>query len=238
VDVTANVSGRSIGSVTGDVKDELSQVEFPLEYHAELLSDFSHQQDSQRRLMGFAIAAGIGIFLLLQAAFGSWRLAIISFLVLPVALVGGAVAAWLDGSTVTLATVAGLLAVLALTLRNVVLLLGRYRRLRTHDRVPLGLDLATRGAREVMVPVVMTAVTVAIVLLPAIVFGDISGQEIIEPMAWVIVGGLITSTLVSLFVLPALYLRFGPRQEPEPLDFGTEHPVAEPELATAGAGAS
>ncbi len=147
-------------------------------------------------------------------------------------------AAWLDGSTVTLATVAGLLAVLALTLRNVVLLLGRYRRLRTHERVPLGLDLATRGAREAMAPVVMTAVVTAIVMLPVILFGDISGQEIIEPMAWVIVGGLITSTLVSLFVLPALYLRFAPRQEPEPLDFGTEHEQVEPELVTASVGVS
>jgi Cu/Ag efflux pump CusA len=89
-----------------------------------------------------------------------------------------------------------------------------------------------------MPPVVMTAVTTAIVILPVILFGDISGQEILEPMAWVVVGGLITSTLVSLFVLPALYLRFAPRQEPEPLDFGTDHDQAAPELVTASAGVS
>ena len=211
-------------SVTSNVRDRLERVDFPLEYHAELLGDYSDQQDAQRRLLGFAIAAAIGIFLLLQAAFGSWRLAIITF-VIAAGRAGRrrAVAAWIDGGPMTLATVAGLLAVLALAAAQ-----------RRHAARPLsracghddGVAFRSR-ARSPRRPAspwarsVMTAVTTAIVLLPVIVFGDIAGQEL-DRSRWpvVIVGGLVTSTLVSLFVLPALYLRFGPPQEPEPLDSG------------------
>ncbi|MGD9704170.1 MAG: efflux RND transporter permease subunit [Acidimicrobiia bacterium] len=236
VDVTVDVSGRDLGSVTSDVKDQLAQVDFPLEYHAELLDDFSQQRDAQWRLVAFAIAATIGIFLLLQAAFGSWRLAIIAFATLTVALAGGAVAAWLDGGTATLASVAGLLALLALTQRSCVLLLGHARRLRTEEGMQLGVDLVTRAARESMPPIVMTISTTALVLLPAIAFGDVAGQEIVEPMAWVIVGGMVTSAIATLFVLPALYLRYAPQEEPVPLDFGPG--PYEPELAIVPAGAS
>ena len=220
------------------MKDQLEQVDFPLEYHAELLGDFTQQQDAQRRTMGFALAAALGIFLLLQAAFGSWRVAIVTFLTLPVALAGGALAAWLHGGPLTLATVGGLLAVLALTLRNSMALLNSYRRLRTEDAMPLGLDLVMRGTRERVGPIVITMGVTAVALLPAVLLGGIAGQEIIQPMAIVIMGGLVTSALVSLFVLPALYLRFGPRQEPEPLDFRSELHDAEAQLATAGVGES
>ena len=86
----------------------------------------------------------------------------------------------------------------------------------------LGPDLVARGAEERAAPIVMTAITTVVVLLPVFFFGSISGQELVHPMAIVLVGGLITSIVANLFVLPALYLRFAPRQEPEPLDFGTE----------------
>ena len=134
VDVKANVGGRDAGAVASNVRERLDGVDFALEYHAELLGDYNHQQDSQRRLLGFAIAAAIGIFLLLQAAFGSWRLAILVFLLLPVALAGGAVAAWIDGDVVTLATVAGLLAVLAIAVRSSVTLVQRLQLLRARRR--------------------------------------------------------------------------------------------------------
>jgi Cu/Ag efflux pump CusA len=97
--------------------------------------------------------------------------------------------------------------------------------------VSFGSELVARGSRAAMGPIVTAALTTAIVLMPALVFGDIAGEEILRPMAVVMLGGLVTSSLVSLFILPALYLRFGPRQEAAPLQLETmldltDRPVA------------
>jgi Cu/Ag efflux pump CusA len=238
VDVTASVHGRNVGKVADRVTEQLKAVDYPVEYHAELLSDYSHEHGAQRRMLGFALAAAVGIFLLLQAAFRSWRIGSMAFASLVVALTGGVLAAWIDGGPATLATVAGLLAVLGLTLRQSVALLDRYRRLRTEEGLPLGVDLVARGSRERVTPIVISTVAVVAALLPVIVFGSIAGQEILHPMAVIVVGGLITSAVANLFVLPALYLRFAPRREPEPLDFDEDVHEAEPELATAGVAAS
>ncbi len=238
VDVTANVKGHNVGKVADRVKEQLKSVSFPVEYHAELLAGYSHEQGAQRRMLGFALAAAVGIFLLLQAAFTSWRVGTIAFATLVVALTGGVFAAWLDGGPASLATIAGLLAVLGLTVRQSVTLLDRYRRLRTVEGMALGVDLVTRGAQERVTPIVISTVAIAAAFLPVIFFGSIAGQEIIHPMALVLVGGLITSAIANLFVLPALYLRFAPRKEPKPLDFGEDVHVLEPELATAGTAGS
>jgi Cu/Ag efflux pump CusA len=219
--------------VTSDLRDKLGQVQFPLEYHATVLSDYTDQQNAQRRVFGFVIAAAVGIFLLLQAAFGSWRLAIITFLTLPIAAAGGVIAAWLDHGPMTVAFVAGMLAVFAVAVRNAILLMSHYQQLRRQGE-PFGLQTALRGAQERMEPIVITVVTTALALSPAIFFGDIAGQEIVHPMAVVILGGLVTSTLVSLFVLPALYLRFGPQHEPEPLRLEAEPDQTDRQLAGAG----
>jgi Cu/Ag efflux pump CusA len=134
--------------------------------------------------------------------------------------------------------VAGLLAVLAVAVRNDVMVIGRFRKLRAEAGVPFGPDLLVRGTREGLAPTVMTVLTTAIVLLPALVFGDIAGEEIVRPMAVVMLGGLVTSTLVSLFLLPALYMRFGPREEAAPLQLGTTLDLRErPPTAAADVGA-
>ena len=221
MDVGATVSGRSVGAVTSDLRAQLANVAFPLEYHATVLGDYAKRQDAERRVLAIAIAAAIGVFLLLQAAFASWRLAIMTFLTLPVALAGGVIAAWIDDGPITVAFVAGMLAVFALAVRTAMALIGHYHELR-REGAPFGPDTALRGARERMGPIVITAVTTAVAVSPAIFFGDIAGQEIVHPMAVVILGGLVTTVLANLFVLPALYLRFGPRHEPEPLHLDAE----------------
>jgi Cu/Ag efflux pump CusA len=218
VDVTADVHGRNVGAVARSVRNQLRARSFPLEFHAEVLGDYSTEQHAQQRVAEYALAAAIGVFLLLQAAFRSWRLAAISFLTLPIALGGGLLAAGLDDGPMTLATVAGLLAVLALAVRNAVRLMGRIHQLRTEEGVPFGPDLAARAARDRLGPVLVTGITTALFLLPAVAWGEIAGQEIIHPLAVVVLGGLVSSALVSLFLLPALYVRFGPTQEPVPLD--------------------
>ena len=208
IDVVANVRGRDLGSVAGDVARRLKGVKFPLEYRAELLGEYSERQAAQKRMLSFAIAAAIGIFLLLQACFASWRLAALVFLTLPVALVGGVLAAFAGGG-ISLGSLVGFLALLGIAARNGILLISRYQHLQQHEGEPFGPGLVQRGTRERVAPILMTAVTTALALVPLVLLGDIAGLEIVRPMALVILGGLVTSTWLSLVALPALYLRLG-----------------------------
>ena len=212
IDVTANVRGRSLGDAVEDVEAGLAKIDFPLEYHATLLQDSAERQADARRLIGAAIAAAIGVLLLLQATFGSWRLALLLFLTLPVAMSGGLVGSVFGDRTASVATVGGLLAVLFVTVRNGILLLKRYRQLEREGSADLGAGLILRGARERVTPTVTTAVATVATLLPLLVMGSRAGTEILHPMAFVIVGGLVSSTLVTALLLPAVYLRF--RGEP------------------------
>jgi CzcA family heavy metal efflux pump len=210
VDVAANVSGRDLGSAVRDAERALGTVDFPLEFHAEVQAA---EGQPWGRLISIGIAAAIAIFLLLQAAFGSWRLATLSFLTLPIAVVGGVLAAVADGGTLSFGSLIGLLAVLGLAARNNVLLLGAYRRLEREGEA-FGPPLVLRGARERLSPVLMTAVATGLALSPLVIAGPISGYELVHPLAVVVLGGLVTSTLLNLFLVPALYLRFGAVAEP------------------------
>src|SRR5256712_2298254 len=207
IDVVANVRGRDLGSVTREVQRRLKDVKFPLEYRAELLGEYAERQNAQKRMLSFAIAAAIGIFLLLQASFGSWRLATLVFLTLPAALVGGVLAAFAGGA-ISLGSLVGFLALLGIAARNGIMLINRYQQLQ-HEGEPFGPQLVLRGTRERVAPIFMTAATTALALVPLVLLGDIAGLEIVRPMALVILGGLVTSTWLTVLVLPALYLRFG-----------------------------
>jgi Cu/Ag efflux pump CusA len=209
IDVTAGVSGRSRSAVLADVRAALAKVDFPLEYHYELVGNFAERQAVQHRLVLVGIFAAIGIFLLLQASFGSWRLAALSFLTLPLALVGGAVAIWIDGGSIELGSLVGLLTVFGIAVRNGVLLVKRFQHLERHEGEEFGPDLVLRGGREHLGPILLTATATAALFAPFVVFGDLPGHEIINPMGGVILGGLVTSTVLNLFLVPALYLRFG-----------------------------
>ena len=219
VDVEANVSGRSLDAVATDVEDRLADSQFPLEYHAEVLEQTTTAQEiNLGRVVGFGIAALIAMFLLFQAAFRSWRLAGLAFLTLPVALVGGVLAALIDGATLSLGALGALLALLGLAARNGVMLIDRLQRLRLDEAAPaFGADLVRRGAMERFAPTLTVAVATAAAVLPFVILGNIAGLEIVNPMAIVMLGGLLTSTLLALFVLPVLYLRFGAGAEPEPV---------------------
>jgi len=214
IDVGANVRGRDVASVARDIENRLKTVEFPLEYRAELLGEYAERLASQKRVIGFAVAAAIGIFLLLQAAFRSWRLATAIFLTLPVALVGGVLAAFVAGGGLSLGSLVGFLAVLGIAARNGIVLIRHYQNLEEHEGESFGPALVLRGTRERFAPIVMTAVITGLALLPLALFGDIPGLEIVRPMTIVVLGGLVTSTLLNLVVVPALYLRF--RSQPEP----------------------
>jgi Cu/Ag efflux pump CusA len=209
INVDANVSGRDLGAVIGDVERALNDVEFPQGYHPELLGEYAERQAAQDRLLLFAFAALIGVFLLLQASFGKTRLALLTFLTLPSALVGGILAAFLTGGVLSLGSLVGFFTVLGIAARNGIMMINHFQHLERFEGESFGAALVIRGARERLSPILMTALATGLALVPLAIAGDLPGHEIEHPMAIVILGGLITSTLLNLFVVPSLYLRFG-----------------------------
>ncbi len=209
LDVEARVPGRDLVSVAADIRSKLKSVEFPLEYHMEVLGASIEKQASRARMLVVIVTAAVGIFLLMQAAFGSWRLAIVSLLSLPMALVGGVLAAFLTGGILSLGSLVGFLTILGIAVRNSILLISHYQHLERLEGQTFGPKLILRGTRERLAPILATALALGLFLLPAVLFGNITGVEIVQPAAIVIFGGLITSTYLTLLVLPVLYLRFG-----------------------------
>jgi CzcA family heavy metal efflux pump len=214
MDVVADVEGRSVGAVQADVQRALTGIAFPIEYHPELSTAYAEAQADFQRLLGVIAAAAIAVFLVLQAAFGSWRLAAIALVALPVALVGSVLAAWIFGGELTLGSMIGFLAVLAITARNQLALVGRLQLLERNG-MAFGPTLVLRGARERVGPILMTALATGLAFLAIILLGERPGLELLRPMAVVVIGGLITSTLLNLFIVPTLYLglRASPQSE-------------------------
>jgi CzcA family heavy metal efflux pump len=210
IDVDASLgSGRDIGSASSDVKKQLATVAMPLGYSAEVLGEGKERDAASRQLLIYAVVAGLLILLLLQLAFKSWRLAWLLFLTLPMALVGGLLAAYGEIGTISLGGLIGFYTVLGIAARNGIMMVTHFQHLENEEGEKFGPDLVIRGARERLSPILMTALATALALLPLVVLGSKPGAEIEHPMAIVILGGILTSTLLNLFVLPVLYLRFG-----------------------------
>ena len=213
IDVVADVRGADLGAVVEAVDARLEEVDFPVEYYPSLLGESVERETAEERMLNFALAVAIGILLLLQAAFRSWRLAVSFFLALPVSLVGGVVGAVLDGRTISLGTVIGFVGVLAIAVRHGIMLIKHYQSLEENGGLPFGRELVLRGTRERFAPIVVTALITGAAMVPLVLFGKVSGLEIVHPIAVVILGGLVTATVFSLHVVPALYLRFGAKRE-------------------------
>ena len=209
IDVTCNVAGRDLGSVARDIEQRLRSVEFDLGYHPELLGEYAEREASRKRLLQTAIVSVVGILLLLQTDFGSWRLAWIVMLSLPFALIGGVLAAYLGGGVLSLGSMIGFVTVLGIAARNSIMLISHYRHLELVEGETFGLGLVLRGARERLVPILMTSLCAGLALLPLVIAGDKPGHEIEYPLAVVIIGGLATSTALCLLILPSFYLRYG-----------------------------
>jgi CzcA family heavy metal efflux pump len=210
IDVGADLpTTRDLGAVTRDIQSQLDDMKLPLGYRAELLGEAAERHAAQRRLLMFAIGAAALIFLLLQAAFGSWRLASMMFFTLPMALVGGVLAAYAGVGEISLGALIGFYTVMGIAARNGIMMVTHFQHLERQEGEPFGPGLVLRGARERLSPILMTALATGLALLPLALSGDKPGQEIEHPMAIVILGGLVTSTLLNLFVVPVLYLRFG-----------------------------
>ncbi len=208
-DVSANVRGRDLGAVIQDVEKALQTVDFPLEYRAEVIGEFTERQAAQQSLTIAGLVAVIAIFFLLYTSFGNFRLATLTFFTLPWALVGGILAAFATTGVLSLGSLVGLLTILGIATRNGIMMISHFQHLEEEEGVPFGPELVLRGARERIAPIMMTALTTGLALVPLVIAGNIPGHEIEHPMAIVILGGLVTSTVLNLFVVPSLYLRFG-----------------------------
>jgi Cu/Ag efflux pump CusA len=149
------------------------------------------------------------VFFLLLAAFKAWRLAVLSFVTLPSALVGGVLAAYAGDGVISLGSLVGFFTVLGIAARNGIMLINHYQHLEEQEGEAFGPALVLRGARERLSPILLTALATGLAVVPLVVAGNLPGHEIEHPMAVVILGGLLTSTLLNLFIMPALYLRFG-----------------------------
>jgi CzcA family heavy metal efflux pump len=229
IDVGANVDGRDLASVVADVEARLAGVDMPLGYSVEVLGESTELNAAQDRLMLFGIAAAIAILLLLQAAFGSLRLAVLTFLLLPTALIGGVLAVRLGDGVLSLGSLVGFLTVFGIAARNGILMISHFQHLERHEGEALGPELVLRGAKERLAPILMTASAAGLALVPLAVAGSVPGHEIEHPMAIVILGGLLTSTLLNLFVVPSLYLRFARPMQRDARD--TPRPGVPPERA-------
>ncbi len=217
VDVGANVRGRDLGSVARDVELRLQEVDFPLEYRAELRGEYAQRLAAREQVLSVAVAAAIGILLLLQAAFRSWRLASLVLFSLPVALVGGLAVVFAGGGVISLGALVGFVTLLGIATRNAIGLIRHYQHLQEQEGETFGPELVLRGTRERFAPIVITAATTGVGLLPLALFGDVAGLEVLRPMAAVILGGLVTSTLLTLFGVPVLCLLLHAGPEPHVL---------------------
>ncbi len=216
IDIGLNAHGRDPGAVAADIDRKLASTPMPLEYHAEVIGSYQNAETLHRRMFASGLAALVGIFLLLQAAFSSWRLAALFTLTLPVSLSGGVLAAFIFRADMTLATLAGFVAVLAIAVRSGIAVITRAGVLEAEDGRRTRATAVVEAAGERLGPLLTTAIATMIALVPLIVTGTIPGQELAQPIAIVIFGGLITTTLVTAFLVPAIYAALRPRREAEP----------------------
>ncbi|MBT2325036.1 efflux RND transporter permease subunit [Variovorax paradoxus] len=209
IDIHANVKGRDLGSVASEVEQRLEKLQFPIGYYPQLLGEYKERQAAQRNLLIASVFVVVAIFLVLHATFRNLRLATMVFLALPAALVGAVLATFAADRIISLGSLVGIITILGLSARNGIMLIEHCRHLERVEGVPFGTPLVLRGAGERLSPILMTTLCTALALLPLIVPGSIPGHEVEHPMAVAILGGIITSSLLSLFVIPILYLRYG-----------------------------
>ena len=210
--VSANVSGRDVGSVVEDVKSVIGQsISLPEGYRIEYGGQFESAGKASRTLALATILAIFVIFLLLYAEFKDLGLSLVVLASLPLALIGGVFAVWLSSGVVSIPAIIGFITLFGIATRNGVLLINRYRHLEGSG-MPLR-QCVHEGSVDRLNPILMTALTSALALIPLVINGDKTGNEIQSPMAVVVLGGFITSTLLNIFVVPIMYEWFEKRRK-------------------------
>jgi Cu/Ag efflux pump CusA len=229
IDVVAKVDGRSTGDITSDVNAGLANLDFPTEYHALVPSQYSERQSAAQLVWAVAGAALIGVLVLLQTALGSWRVASVVFLALPVALAGGVLGAFITGGIGSQVTLLAFAALLGMAVRDSILLVRRAQAPGIPDN-PVAAEeqeepsvrdgsrsSILQAAQERLVPLLIAAVTCAAFLIPLVVLGGVVGRETFLPLVIVVCGGLVTHALLVLILLPTLLILVGTGSPEHPL---------------------
>jgi Cu/Ag efflux pump CusA len=208
--ISCNVAGRDLGSVVEDIRSAVSQsVVMPAGYRVEYGGQFESEQSASQRLLVLGVVVFAALFMLLVLAFGRARDAVLVMVNLPLALIGGVVGVFLAGGVLNVATMIGFITLFGIATRNGIMLISHIHHLQEVEGVTNFREAVERGARERLAPILMTAMAAGLALIPLALGGGQSGSEIQTPMAIVILFGLISSTLLNMFVVPALYLRYG-----------------------------
>ncbi|MEI7968902.1 MAG: efflux RND transporter permease subunit [Betaproteobacteria bacterium] len=208
--VTANVEERDAGEFDTELRAAIAEkVRLSPGNYVVIEGEAEASVEARRRLVFHSLLAGAGVFMLLYLAFNNLRNLGLTFLNLPFALVGGVVAVLFNGGWMTLGSLVGFVTLFGITLRNSIMLVSHYQHLVEEEGLPWNLDTMLRGASERLPSILMTALVTALGLMPLALGSGQPGREIEGPMAMIIVGGLITSTVLNLLILPAVMLRFG-----------------------------
>ena len=215
LDISCNVQGRDLGAVAAEIEEKVRALKYEPGYYPKFLGEEAARKESSQRLYALGALAMLGVLLVIYSDFASWRLTLIVAFTLPFALVGGGVGVSLTGGVLSLGSLVGFVTVLGIAARNGIMLVSHYRHLEDHEGEAFGPGLVERGSEERLAPILMTALATGLALLPLVVSGQKPGHEVEYPLAIVIMGGLITSTVLNLFFLPSLYLKFGKRKAAE-----------------------
>jgi Cu/Ag efflux pump CusA len=208
--VTANVEGRDLARFERDARERVAAaVKLSEGNYVTYEGTARAQAEARTDLLVHSALAGVGIFLLLYIAFNNLHNLLITFVNLPFALIGGVIAVFASGGWMSLGSLVGFVTLFGITLRNSIMLVSHYQHLVETEGLPWDLDTALRGAGERLPSILMTALVTALGLMPLALGSGEPGREIEGPMATIIVGGLVTSTLLNLLVLPAILLHFG-----------------------------
>jgi CzcA family heavy metal efflux pump len=208
--VSCNVASRDVGSVVADIQTAVGRdITLPTGYRIAYGGQFESAEGATRTLVVLGAGALLGVLGLLYGAFRSLRDAALVMLNLPLALIGGVLGVYLDGGVLSVASLVGFITLFGIATRNGIMLIAHIRHLVEHEGVTSPDEAVRRGAVERLIPIVMTAMAAALGLVPLAIAGGKPGSEIQSPMAIVILCGLMTSTALNMFVVPALYRRFG-----------------------------
>ncbi len=208
--VSANVAGRDLGSVVNEMQDRIkAQVQLPEGYFLEYGGQFQAQQEATRTLSILSIFSLIAIFFLLLKGLGDWRAALQVMINIPLALIGAIFAMLITGGVFSVATLVGFISLVGITSRNGIMMISHYLHLMREEGEDFTEKMIIRGSLERLVPVLMTALTAGLSLIPLAIAAGAPGKEILHPLAVVVLGGILTSTLLDQLVTPAVFYKFG-----------------------------
>jgi Cu/Ag efflux pump CusA len=208
--ISANTEGRDLGSVVSEIRERIgTQVELPQNYFIEYGGQFEAQAGATRTLAILTIFSLLAIFFLLIKALGDWRVALQVMINIPLALIGAIWALHISGGVFSVATLVGFISLVGITSRNGIMMISHYLHLLREEGEDFTEQMIIRGSLERLVPVLMTALTAGLSLVPLAIAADAPGKEILQPLAVVVIGGILTSTLLDQIVTPAVFYKYG-----------------------------